>query len=55
MRTADLTTLKVMWNSAISTSGARYMCSDINSFYLETPLPKKEFMRMDIRYISQTF
>ena len=28
-RTADLTTTKLMWNSVISTEGARYMCADI--------------------------
>ena len=55
VRTADLTTLNVMWNSTISTPGARYMCSDINSFYLETPLRKKEYMRIDMRDIPQVF
>ena len=55
VRTADLTTSKVMWNSTISTPGARFMCSDINGFYLETPLPKKEYMRMDMRDIPQAF
>ena len=25
------------------------MCSDINGFYLETPLPKFEFMKMSMR------
>ena len=35
----DLTTSKVMWNSTISTPGARFMCSNVNGFYLETPLP----------------
>ena len=37
-RTADLTTTKLMWNSVISTPEAKYMCADIKSFYLETPL-----------------
>ena len=55
VRKADLTTSKVMWNSTISTPGARYMYSDINGFYLETPLPKKEYMRMDMRDIPQAF
>ena len=48
VRTADLTTSKVVWNSTISTPGARFMCSNINGFYLETPLPKKEYMRIDM-------
>ena len=28
-RTADLTTSKVMWNSVISTPGAKYACADV--------------------------
>ena len=28
-RTADLTTSKLLWNSVLSTEGARYMCLDI--------------------------
>ena len=37
-RTADLTTTKLLWNSVISTKGAKYKTADIKSFYLETPL-----------------
>merc|ERR1712085_177210 len=37
-RTADITTSKIMWNSTISTRGARYMCADVGNFYLATPL-----------------
>ena len=55
MRTADLPASKFMWNSTINTLGARDMCSNINGFYLETPLPKKEYMRMDMRDIPQAF
>ena len=29
VRTANLTTTKMMWNSVISMEGARYMCTDI--------------------------
>lgn len=29
---ADFTTSKVMWNSVISTPGARYACADLNFF-----------------------
>ena len=55
VRMADPTTSKVMWNSTINTKGARFMCSDINSFYLKTPLPKFEHMKMSMRYIPQAF
>ena len=38
----------MMWNSVISTEGARYMCTDIKSFYLESPLERKEYMKMPL-------
>ena len=38
--TADLTTSKLLWNSTISTRGARYMCEDAKNFYLATPLDR---------------
>jgi hypothetical protein len=37
-QTADLTTSKLMWNSVLSTEGAKYMCIDIKNFYLTAPL-----------------
>ena len=52
-RTADLTTTKLMWNSTISTPGARYACADIGDMYLETPLDRPEYMRMAIKLILQ--
>ena len=33
-RTSDLTTSKIMWNSVISTPGARFMTGDASNFYL---------------------
>jgi hypothetical protein len=37
-RTADLTTTKILWNSTLSTPGARYSTVDVGNFYLATPL-----------------
>ena len=37
---AELTTSKLMWNSVLSTKGARYMCLDIKNFYLTAPLDR---------------
>jgi hypothetical protein len=37
-RSADLNTPKCLWNSTISTEGAKYMCLDIKKFYLGTPM-----------------
>ena len=31
-RMADLTTSKLMWNSVLSTEGAKYMCLDIKKY-----------------------
>ena len=46
--TADLTTLKLMWNSILSTEGAKYMCLDIKNFYLMAPLDRFEYRKMPI-------
>ncbi|KAL7465745.1 hypothetical protein ACHAXS_006062 [Conticribra weissflogii] len=32
--TANITSTKIMWNSVISTPGARYACFDLKNFYL---------------------
>ena len=54
-RTADLTTSKVMWNSVISTPGARYATADVKNFYLGTPLDRPEYMKMKIELFPQEF
>ena len=43
-RTAYLTTSKLMWNSVISTPGAKYVCADVKNFYLVTPLDRFKYM-----------
>jgi hypothetical protein len=45
-RTGNLTASKLMWNSVLSTEGAKYMCLDIKNFYLTTPLDQFKYMRM---------
>ena len=45
-RTADLTTSKILWNSVISTPGARFACEDIGNMYLQTPMDRYEYMRI---------
>ena len=54
-RTADLTTSKLLWNSTISTRGARYMCADAKNFHLATPLDRYEYMKMPIDLIPPKF
>jgi hypothetical protein len=50
-RSADLTTSKCLWNSIISTDGAKYMCLDVKNFYLGTPMDTFEYMRIPIKLI----
>ena len=52
-RTADLPTSKILWNSVISTPGARYMCIDIKNMYLATPMDRYEYMRMPMELIPE--
>ncbi len=53
MRTADLTTSKILWNSLISTVGARFMALDVGNFYLETPMDRHEYMKMPLSLFPQ--
>jgi hypothetical protein len=52
-RSADLTTSKCLWNSTISTEGPKYMCLDVNKFYLGTPRDSFEYMRIPTKLIPQ--
>lgn len=54
-RTADLTTAKVLWNSVVSTPGAKFMGIDIKSFYLTSPLPRPEYMKMPLSVFPRHF
>ena len=44
-----------MWNSTISTKGARYAASDVKIFYLATPLDDPEYMRIQAALVPQEF
>jgi hypothetical protein len=44
--TADITTFKILVNSTLSTKDAAMMMMDINNYYLGTPLPRFEYMKM---------
>eukprot|EP00978_Attheya_sp_CCMP212_P010663 scaffold25948_cov32-Attheya_sp.AAC.1 len=43
----------MLWNSVISTKGAKYMTMDIKNFYLCCPLDRSEFMKMPITIFPQ--
>jgi hypothetical protein len=44
--TADITTFKVLINSILSTEDSEMMMMDIRNYYMGTPLPWYEYMRM---------
>jgi hypothetical protein len=44
--TADITTFKMLINSTPSTEDATMMMMDIKNYYLGTPLPPYEYIRM---------
>jgi hypothetical protein len=44
--TADITTFKILINSTLSTEDATMMTMDIENYYLGTPLPRFEYMKM---------
>jgi hypothetical protein len=44
--TADITTFKILINSTLSTEYAAMMMMDIKNYYLSTPLPRFEYMKM---------
>ena len=48
---ADLTTVKIYFNSVISTPSARFMEADIRNFYLNNDIPPPEYMRLPIKII----
>ncbi len=48
VRTADINTAKLHWNSVVSTPNAKYMCLDIKKIYLTTALEYFEYMKMPL-------
>jgi hypothetical protein len=44
---------KILFNSVISTRGARFMTLDISNFYLMTPLKRPEYIRVKINDIPE--
>jgi hypothetical protein len=50
-QTAEMLVNRMLFNSVISTRGARFMTMDISNFYLMKPLHQPEFIRMKLRDI----
>jgi hypothetical protein len=51
--TADITTLKLMWNSILSTEGAKCMCLDLKKNYFSVPLNQYEYMKIPLALFSE--
>ena len=46
--TTEMLVAKILFNSVISTPGARFMTMDISNFYLMTPLLRPEYIRIKL-------
>ena len=51
--TASMQLIKILLNSVVSEKGAKFMTADIKDFYLGTPLPNTEYMRIKLEHIPQ--
>ena len=51
--TASLELFKLMINSILSQAGAKYMCFDIENFYLSTALGRPEYVKIQFSKIPQ--
>ena len=51
--TANLPTIKMLWNSVLSTPGSKFFTVDIANFYLSTLMDRPEFMRFPMKIIPQ--
>ena len=51
--TAEMLVAELLFNSVISTHGARFMTMDIANFYLMTPLKRPEYVKIKLRDIQE--
>ena len=51
---ADLTTVKIMLNSILSTPNGKFMTGNIKDFYLNTPMDEYKYMRIPVTIIPDT-
>lgn len=51
--TADILTVKLLFNSIVSTKDAKFMGIDIKNFYLNTPMERYQYMRMKLSNFPQ--
>jgi hypothetical protein len=53
MPTANLTTVKLLFNSTISTPSATIYSIDLANFYLNTPMERYKYMRLWLDILTQ--
>ena len=51
--TADMLLIKILLNSVISTKNAKFMSIDVSNFYLNTPLPRYEYLKLKLSDVPQ--
>ena len=51
--TVELLVATILFNSTISTPGARFMTLDISNFHLNLPLPRLEYIWIKISNIPE--
>ena len=51
--TATVTTAKCLFNSVISTTGAKCIIADVKNFYLNNDLPEPKYMKLNMHIIPQ--
>ena len=55
MKTSSLELLKIIINSVISIAGAKFAVFDMSNFYLNIPLKKAEYVKIQFSKIPQEF
>jgi hypothetical protein len=53
--TASLKLVKILLNSVLSRKGARFSTIDLKNFYLDTPMPDPEYVRIKMSDIPEEF
>ena len=50
-KTASLETIKILWNSVLSTKDTRFVVANIGNMYLNKKLPSPEYMKIHVKFI----
>jgi len=50
-KATDITTVKLLINSTLSTPNVKFVTANLVNFYLETPMEQREFIRIPLKVI----